>query len=237
MSLATLHCERCGAAVPLRAADTIACRHCNAPVTIPEQWRLAAEAHAAAERVRREVEPRWQALTTGVDRRVEIAAMLLLAVLPPLSTWLAQSQWLPPPTPAENLGHIAFPALLPGALLWLWTTTVNAAVLRVRRALGARQEDTSGELGCRNCGAPLAPESDAPTATCLYCGTDSVVRDLPLAAHSVAARDLALRTLDEAVRVVRRRRVNLALGIAALGLGVAAIVAATTFSVALALGE
>jgi DNA-directed RNA polymerase subunit RPC12/RpoP len=236
MSLATLHCERCGAPVPLRVAAALECHHCKSPVAVPEQWRAAAEAHAADERVRREVEPRWQALSTGVGQRVEVAAMLLLLVLPPLATTLAQSQWSPPPSPAENLGHVAFPALLPGALLWLWAATVNATVLRVRRALRAREE-RPGELGCRSCGAPLAPDGDAPTATCLYCGTDSLVRDLPPAARSAAARDHSLRTLDEAVRVLRRRRVNLALGVTALGLGVAAVVAATSFSVAVALGS
>lgn len=236
MTLATLHCERCGAAVPLRVATALACRHCRAPVTIPEQWRAAAEAHAAEARVRQEVEPRWQALATGVDRRVETAAMLLLVALPPIATWVAQSQLSPPPLPTENLGFVAFPALLPGALSWLWATTVNATVLRVRRALRARPGRARDQLDCRNCGAPLAPEADAPTATCLYCGTDSLVRDLPPAADSVAARDQALRTLADAVQALRRRRVNLALGVAALGLGASAVVAATAFAVALALG-
>lgn len=236
MNHGTLHCDRCGAAVPLRAATSLECRHCRAPVAIPEQLRAAAEARAADERVRREVEPRWHALSTGAGPGVEAGAMLLLLVLPPLLTWFAQSQGSPPPSPEENLGYVAFPALLPGALLWLWATTVNAAVLRIRRVMRARRDSAAGELGCRNCGAPLAPESDALTATCLYCGTDSLVRDLPPAAESVAARDQALRTLDQAVRVLRRRRVNLALGVAALGLGVAAAVAGTAHAVSVAFG-
>jgi hypothetical protein len=129
-----------------------------------------------------------------------------------------------------------FPGLLPGALLWLWASTVNAAVLRIRRVMRAREAGPTKELGCRSCGAPLAPGPDAPTATCLYCGTDSLVRDLPPAARSVADRDHALRTLDEAVRVLRRRRVNLALGVTVIGIGVAAVVAATAFAVSVAFG-
>jgi hypothetical protein len=40
---------------------------------------------------------------------------------------------------------------------------VNAAVLRIRGVMRARPVGPRGELGCRNCGAPLAPEGDAPT--------------------------------------------------------------------------
>lgn len=236
MSLATLHCERCGAAAPLLAAASVDCRHCGAQVPIPREWQVAAEAHEAEARVRREVEPRWRRLSSGVGREITAVAMTLLFVLPPLCTWLAQSRLSPPPAPVENLGFVAFPALLPGALLWLWAATVDATVLRVRRALRARDDGPTGALACRSCGAPLAPEPDAPATTCLYCGVDSVVRDLPDASASVAARDQALRTLAEAARVLRRRRVNLGLGIAVLGLGVAAIVAATATALSLAFG-
>lgn len=233
MTLEVLRCERCGAAVPLRVASSIACRHCQAEVAIPERWRAAAEAHAAAEVVRREVEPRWRALSAGVGVRVEVAAMTLLVVGPPLATWWAQAS-AAPPAPIENLSHVAFPALLPGALLWLWATTVNAAVLRVRRLVRARAEGPQGDLACRSCGAPLAPQPGALAATCLYCGTDSVVCDLPPAVDSEAQRDQALRTLADAAQVLRRRRVNLALGISVLGLAVAAMVAATSVAIAAA---
>lgn len=236
MTLATLHCPGCGAGVPLSAGESTQCRHCRAAVVIPPEWQAAAEAHAAAERVRREVEPRWRELTTGVGAGVEGTAMGLLLLLPPLLTIWAQIGMTPPPSPAENLGYIAFPALMPGALLWLWAATLNALVLRIRRSLRAREAGPRGDLGCRNCGAPLAAESDAPTATCLYCGTDSVVRDLPPVLASLNDRDHALRTLGEAAQVLKRRRVNLALGVMVVGCGVATIVAATAYSLSVALG-
>ncbi|MCY0991778.1 hypothetical protein OV203_31860 [Nannocystis sp. ILAH1] len=231
MSLATLHCPGCGAAAPLVAGAAIDCRHCGRSIAVPETWRAAAEGHAAAAQVRREVEPRWQQLAVGVGTPVLAAAKALLLVLPPLATWLVQSRMVPPPTPVENFGYVAFPALLPGALLWLWATTVNAAVLRVRRDVSAHE--AAGALACRSCGAPLAPEPEALATTCLYCGTDSLVRDLPA---STRARDHAVRTLAEAAGVLRRRRINLGLGVALLGLGVAAMVVAAALALSLAFG-
>jgi hypothetical protein len=211
----------------------IDCRHCGRSIEIPEAWRVAAEAHAAVARLRREVEPRWRQLTVGVGKPVVAAALALSSVLPPLCTWLVQSRLSPPPTPVENLGFVAVPALLPGALLWLWASAVDAAVLRVRRDVGARKSGPAGALACRGCGAPLAPEAGALATTCLYCGTDSVVRDLPA---TTRARDHAVRTLAEAARVLQRRRLDLGLGVALLGLGVAAIVAATAAALSLAFG-
>lgn len=236
MTLAVLRCDTCGAAAPLRAAASVRCLHCRNPIAIPARWQAAAEAHAAEEAVRRDVEPRWQTLSTAVGGWAEAVAKLALFVLPPLLTWLAQATLSPPPSPAENLGFVAFPALLPGSLLWLWATTVNATVLRLHLALRARQDDPEGPLACRSCGAPLAVEPGAVATTCLYCGTDSLVTGLPPARDSLAARDLALRTLAEAATMLRRRRINLALGMTLLGCGVTAVAAATSLVLSLTFG-
>jgi predicted RNA-binding Zn-ribbon protein involved in translation (DUF1610 family) len=228
-----LACEKCGAKVPLAIAAVIPCPHCGHDVPVPEAWRAAAEAKAADLAVRREIEPHWEALTKPPSVAFEVVAAIAVFVLPPVATWLVVSRMWPPPTPITTMGLVAVPSLLPGALAWLWAATMGATVLRLQRALRARGV-AGGELSCRNCGAPLAVAEGALASTCLYCGTDSLVRDLPPVAASVAERDAALSTLASATLALRRRRVNLTLGIAALGLGVAAISTLAVLAFALA---
>jgi DNA-directed RNA polymerase subunit RPC12/RpoP len=220
--LEPLACSECGAKVPLSIAESIRCEHCDHEVVVPERWRVAAEAKAASEAVRREVEPQWEALTRPPSLAFEIGAATAVFVLPAIASWIVLTNVWPPPTPVTTIGVVAVPALLPGALAWLWAATMGATVLRMRRALRARGT-AGGELSCRSCGAPLAVAEGALASTCRYCGTDSLVRDLPPTAASVAERDAALSTLASATAALRRRRVNLTLGVAALGLGVSAI--------------
>jgi DNA-directed RNA polymerase subunit RPC12/RpoP len=228
-----LACSKCGAKVPLALAERIACVHCGADVEVPERWRAAAEAKAATDQVRRDVEPVWESLTHPPGPVFEACAAASVFLLPVVATWIVQSRVWPPPTPITTVGLVAVPALLPGALAWLWAATMGATVLRLRDALRARGS-VDGELGCRNCGASLAPEPGALAATCSYCGTDSLVRDLPPTRVSAADRDSALQTLASAALALRRRRTNVALGVALLGLGVStvSIVAALAFALA-----
>jgi DNA-directed RNA polymerase subunit RPC12/RpoP len=237
--LEPLACPRCGAKVPLaiaaspRGAGETRCPHCGHEVAVPEPWRVAAEAKAAAEAVRREVEPHWQALTRPPSLAFEIVAAAAVFVVPVVASWIVLSRVWPPPSPVTTMGLVAVPALLPGALAWLWAATMGATVLRLQRALRARGI-AGGELSCRSCGAPLAVAEGALASTCLYCGSDSLVRDLPPVAASTAARDSALSTLASATQALRRRRVNLTLGIAALGLGVSAVSMSAALAFALA---
>jgi len=231
--LEPLACETCGAKVPLAIATSVRCPHCRSDVLIPQRWRVAAEAKAADEAVRRDVEPHWHALTKPPSVVFEVVAAAAVFVLPVAASWIVLSRVWPPPSPTTTMGLVAVPALLPGALAWLWAATMGATVLRLQRALRARGI-AGGELACRRCGAPLAVAEGALASTCLYCGTDSLVRDLPASVDSTAARDVALSTLASATAALRRRRVNLTLGVAALGLGVSAIsmVAALAFALA-----
>lgn len=232
-ALDPLVCTKCGAKVPLAVRERIPCNHCGADVDVPERWRMAAEAKAADERVRREVEPQWESLTRPPRPALEVCAAASVFLLPVLATWIVQSRVWPPPAPITTIGLVAVPALLPGALAWLWVATMAATVARLRSALRATGT-VGGELGCRSCGAPLAPKDGEIAATCLYCGADSLVRDLPPTRQSVAERDAAVLTLASAATTLRRRRSNVALGIVVLGLGVSAvsIVAALAFALA-----
>jgi predicted RNA-binding Zn-ribbon protein involved in translation (DUF1610 family) len=230
--LEPLACDGCGAKVPLAVAASIPCPHCGHDVAVPERWRIAAEAKAADAAVRRDVEPHWQALTRPPSVAFEVVAAAAVFVLPVVATWIVLSRVWPPPSPVSTMGLVAVPALLPGALAWLWAATMGATVLRLQRVLRARVA-RGGELSCRSCGAPLTVTADALASTCLYCGTDSLVRDLPPTADSRTVRDVALATLASAIAALRRRRVNLTLGIAALGLGVSAISILATLAFAL----
>lgn len=123
---------------------------------------------------------------------------------------------------------------MPGALVWLWAEAVHGTVLRLRGDLRA-QGSPGGVLACRRCGGTLVVESGALSASCRYCGTDSLVTDLPPIAASVAARDAALTTLDDATRALRRRRVEIGAGVVGFGVGVVtlAVLALLAFPIAL----
>jgi len=220
-ALAQLRCPGCGAAVPLVRAAQTACPYCGASVTTPPQWLEAAEARGAEARVRREVEPRWRELTRRPPAWLRPVAMGLVVLLPPAATAAVVYALTPPPGTAASFSLAALPGLLPGALLWLWAAAVGATVVELQRTLAAAPPARAGAPpSCRECGAPLAVEPGALAATCAYCGTDSLVADLPAEAESRARHRAAERTLAEAAEALARRRRLLALGLLGLFVGV-----------------
>jgi hypothetical protein len=234
-ALAQLRCPGCGAAVPLVPKARAACPFCGAAVDTPPAWLEAAEARAAEARARRAIEPRWRELTRPPPAWVRPAAMALVAVLPPAVTVALVYALTPPPGTAAAFALGALPGLLPGALAWLWAAAVGATVVDVTLGLAAAPPARAGAPpSCRECGAPLAVEEGALAATCAYCGTDSLVADLPTTAESRARRRAAERTLAEAADALARRRRLLALGGLGLLVGVGGLSAALGVALAFA---
>jgi len=219
-ALAPLSCPGCAAPVPLPrelgADDRIPCAHCGALVALSADHAAAVRASAATAAARKTIEPLWQKVTAPAGRGLVGVALLLVVLLPVASTIAASLIPYPPWGQVAIYARVTLPALFPGAALYLWSAAVAATVLRFRDAISARPPARSGAPpGCRHCGAPLTVEPEALAATCAYCGTDSLLAEVPVRSLQ---RKLAetVRTLDEAVRKLRARKVILGLGAAAL---------------------
>jgi predicted RNA-binding Zn-ribbon protein involved in translation (DUF1610 family) len=222
-SLSALTCRTCGAPVPLRVADEVPCPHCGDAVAIPERWRAAAQAREADELVRREVEPLWEKLTTAPPVWVERSLLASIVALPPAVTVAAQVAAFElhrsPPSSLSTFVLLTLPALLPGGIGWIRVWALRQTVLELKLEVAALPPGRSGDPpSCRQCAAPLDAAPDAISATCRYCGADSVVADLPPAAELKRRRRSSLKTLAEASGALRRRRRLLTLGLAGLSL-------------------
>jgi hypothetical protein len=234
--LRPIECGSCGAPVPLPAdlgeRDETSCVHCGAPVAIGADHAAAVRAVAGAARARRDAEPLWRRLSSPPSAWVEWAGAGLMLALPPLATLLASLLPYPPLGRTEIYAAVTLPALVPGALIMLWHAAVGATVVRFRDAISAHPPRRSGAPpSCRRCGAPLAIEPGAIAATCGYCGTDSLVDEVPVRALQQKLRD-AVRTLDDATRKLRLRKIALASG----GIGIAAAIGGASLLLWLALG-
>lgn len=219
--LSTLHCSQCGAALPLSVLQpNVPCAHCGAPNELPTSYLAASALRAREVEARRAAEPLWRTLADQPPRRARLIGVLAVLLLPPAVTLAAQFLPAVRPDGARTIALFALPALLPGAVLWLWSAAVIAAAAGLRSLLSARPAARGeGSFDCRHCGAPLALEEGALSATCGYCGADSLLRGVE---PGVVRRELqqALRTLADALATLRRRRLTLALGLA----GVATLV-------------
>lgn len=185
MNLTPLSCPSCGAGVPLVAAPASRCTFCGAEAPVPPDYVEAARAREAEGALRREVEPRWAALSRPAPRAAFLWGMALVVLLPPIATLLGHLLPSAPLARSDVFGLLTLPALVPGAALWLWAGAVGATVLRYRLDLAANAPARPNEPpSCRSCGGALAVAEGAIAATCGYCGTDSLTADLPRAAAS-----------------------------------------------------
>jgi hypothetical protein len=213
MSLKPIHCTGCGGAVPLLNQPRVICPYCGAGVVIPQDYLKAAQARAGESAARQAMEPLWEKLSRPVPRWLGTVGVLAVVFLPPALTLLAHLLTFPPWSTLEILAKVAIPALVPGATMWLWAAATGATTIAFQQTMAAAPaKDGRGPLCCRLCGAPLSIESEALSASCAYCGTDSVVQGLPVVRMQIKWKK-AMRTLKEATEALKRRRVLLALGI------------------------
>jgi hypothetical protein len=202
--------------VALVAASTTACRYCKALVVIPQTHLEALTVQQQAARLRREVEPRWRKMTAQAAWWTEWVAAALILFLPPFVSVVAVFALWFPLSMVDGIMFFAIPSLLPGGALWVWSIASRATAQRLDRGMWAGPpKQAGGSPTCRGCGAPLTVEPEALAATCVYCGTDSVLGSQASGDVSQAA-GAKVRTLKDALRTWRMRVVLLGFGVIAL---------------------
>ncbi|MCP4135796.1 MAG: hypothetical protein GY754_32810 [bacterium] len=215
MSLKPVTCPGCSGPVPLIEADTTSCPYCKTEVDIPDEYEKAVRASRASSEARKAMEPLWSRVSREAPKRSLIAALVLTALLPPIATLLANIIPYPPMNQLMILAAFSFPSILPGAGIWIWSVAINATTARFKQALSARPPQkirgNEGPPCCRSCGAPLTVEKDALSATCVYCNTDSILEIIPVD-DLVREAGSAIQTLEQASRLLRRRRYMIGLG-------------------------
>ncbi|MBX3128103.1 MAG: hypothetical protein KF718_15370 [Polyangiaceae bacterium] len=234
MSLAPLTCPRCGSHVAVSLGAATRCRHCATELPIPELYRSAQAKLASAVELRRRVEVRWRRMTAQASWWTEWVAAALMLFLPPLAAVLAVYVVWFPLAMLDGLVFVATPAILPGGILWVWAIASRATAARINAELLARAPSKpGGDPACRACGAPLAVDPEAFAATCLYCGTDSLVTGA-LAAERHGKLGEKVRTLREALSAWRWRVLLFGVGFATLTVPLFALVVLLWMSLGLA---
>jgi predicted RNA-binding Zn-ribbon protein involved in translation (DUF1610 family) len=228
--LKPLKCGNCGGSPPLVAATSTPCPFCSVTVAIPDEYARAAQARASSDEARMKAEPIWRLLSGGIPKVFIYVGAILMVILPPVATGLGH---LLPETPlasAQILAIFALPAILPGGLVFTLAGALRTIGRPYKIALGARPPEKEGfPPGCRTCGAGLKVTSHALSASCAYCGTDSIVEGIS-AKRERAALSGSLRSLGDAVRALRRRWAWTVLGI----LGAFALIGGLSALVAMA---
>lgn len=221
--LEPLGCTSCGAAVPLRNLPEVPCVQCGKPVVVPEDYRRAASRAEEAAALRERVEPHWKRLVRPPARAWQFAAAATVLGLPVCcSAVVALLSPVTLPAGVVVLGA-AFPALAPGTGWWVWVLSTEVSAQGLASALAAAAPPSEGEPpGCRRCGAPLPVDSGALSATCGYCGADSLV-EAPVRRRVASALGDRVATLQEAVDTLRRRRWVAGFGVLALGVVLAGL--------------
>jgi LSD1 subclass zinc finger protein len=216
VTLEPLCCAHCNAAVPLLDAKQFTCPYCKAAVHVPAEYRELFAVHERELATRHQLEQRFVAVATPPRRRVDVAAVLLVLLLPAVAAiaWVSLARYQP-----SIVGLFIFaivPAVLPGAVLWTWSAAVHATIVRFQLALACDPPAHDGAPpSCRTCGAPLHLEAGAISAHCAYCGTDSLIDHAAAAVRRLATRLRSeLRTLDQAIEALRVRKRLVVAGIA-----------------------
>ncbi len=209
-----LRCVGCGAPLPLREEPQLRCSHCAALTPVPRPYLEAVALQRQARAARAAIEPKARALALGSQRGWQFAAGASLALLPPIGTAVGELGlgW----NASATYALIVLPAILPGLSLWVWAATARRLHDEFRGGVAARPASSGAPPGCRECGAPLAlGEPGAPqglSATCGYCGTESLLVDLPMERLRSQRRGAA-RSLAEATTSLARRRRSVALAL------------------------
>lgn len=214
--LAQLTCPACAAPARLVDADETRCEHCAAAVVIPAVYRQALTDARALEAARARAEPLWTALSAPPPTWVGLAAWLMVLVLPVVATLVASLVPHPPLARIEIYAAVTLPALAPGLALAAWFGLVAATAMRYRDAM--RPRPARGEGGaprCRTCSAELAIDPGAVAVTCAYCGTDNLADPGHRYAMQASLRS-SVRTLADATRRLRTRRIGFGLALVSL---------------------
>lgn len=176
-------CTRCNAALAVVDAPSVECRYCGAVNEVPAAYRAELRLTRDLDQTTRGAVGEWARLDRLKVPRwwfvssVSIPFLLLaggLAILLVLGMLKAVSSTNLPQLVAL---FVWFP-LVPVALLASWIGMRNLLVngaARIGVAFAAIPSE-SGELNCRQCGAPLTVEPGDILVRCLYCEAESIVR-------------------------------------------------------------
>lgn len=221
-------CAGCGVALPLSVEPTITCRHCQAVTTVPPEYREAVALQQQARAARAASEPRLRALALGSAQGWQVGAAGSLVVLPPLATAIGRFGLGLSPVEAQAL--LMLPSIFVAVSLWTGATTARRLTGAFQSEMAARPPTSPDQdSGCRACGAPLERDTsgrDAQlSATCGYCGTESLLIELPTARLRADQRH-ARRSLAQASEALRQRMRWLALGVVGAGVTAALVAAA-----------
>jgi DNA-directed RNA polymerase subunit RPC12/RpoP len=221
-SVDVLRCPRCGADVPLGAADEARCVHCGAGVPLPE-------AHRQLQALQREddaTRSRAHALFASLDSPPWLVTRVIAAVFdqPMFVFWI----FFGVPVGLASIfaglvvGDRAGSTLLLTAAtfgsLFVLTFLPRSFGIYANRRTGARRvllgglqarppKSPGGPASCRECGAPLDVHEGALVARCAYCGADNAVRvRTPFLDRTRRAVRTAAHTIDEAAALDQRER-------------------------------
>ncbi|MCO4748149.1 MAG: hypothetical protein KC912_25370 [Proteobacteria bacterium] len=212
-----LRCSSCASPVALGPGAELTCPSCSSAVAVPEDLREAQNTLALRSETRRQLEPLWGRLGHPPSRGWTWLGVAMVLLMPSLATGVAAVVSLDAGLVAAT---VTFPSVLPGAVIWLGAAAMRTTTLQMQLDMAAVPTDTGH--ACRSCGAPLALDTDAISASCGYCGADSVVSALPAASISRAQARALIQTVEEAMVVLRRRRALIFVGLAALTLPIGA---------------
>ena len=176
-------CARCNASLVVVDAPSVECRYCGAVNEVPaayrEELRLtrdldqttrrAIEEWARLDRIK--VPPLWFVSSVSIPFLLLAGGLAILLVL-------ALLQAVSSTNLAKLVAFLVWFPLVPVALLASWVGMRNLLVngaARIGVAFAAIPSE-SGELNCRQCGAPLTIQPGDILVRCLFCEAESIVR-------------------------------------------------------------
>ena len=176
-------CARCNASLVVVDAPSVECRYCGALNEVPAAYREELRLTRDLDQTTRRAVEEWALLDSIKVPRwwfvsaVSIPFLLLaggLAILLVLGLLKVVSNT----NLVQLVAFLVWFPLVPVALLASWVGMRNLLVngaARIGVAFAAISSE-SGELNCRQCGAPLTVEPGDIMVRCLFCEAESIVR-------------------------------------------------------------
>lgn len=184
MNLAILRCADCGAPLPLSDDASLRCAACGETTEVPPDYAALRAYATSARETRRRAERVYRLLDAtsispkAAERFGKFGIPAMVFGIPGL-LWATQGlcHWQPRTWVVFGVfGPLLVGCLVFAALVARTNPTSYVQVIGGRIRPGAPLP--SGEPTCGACGAPLAPEPDALSATCDYCLSDSWLSDV-----------------------------------------------------------
>jgi hypothetical protein len=177
-------CTRCNAALAVVDAPTVTCRYCGAANEVPAAYREELRLTRDLDQTTRQAIAEWTRLDhIKVPRWWFVASVsipfLLIACGLAILLALALLKTVSSTNVARLVAIFVWLPLVPAALLASRIGMRNLLVsgaARIGVAFAAiPSASESGELNCRQCGAPLTVKEHDILVRCIYCDTENIV--------------------------------------------------------------